>query len=431
MLIYCSNITSRVLYIGETLFHGNGVFTDSRENFLAFDGAKINYSEERFCEDALWIVPHGLLSEKTIQAQSIDCFVWDGWKVFFSSPGDIPFDIFAASFYRLSRYEEYLPHELDEYGRYAHTNSVAYKEGFLHLPLVNLWLLSLQKILNNKFPNSSFTLHHSPFTFVPTYDVDIAFGYLHQPLLKNVFGFYRDFLQGKFEQIAERANVYSGRKKDPFDVFDWLDELHRKHQLSPVYFYLLAEKRKGVDKNIDAHSKGMRALMQHHAANYATGIHPSWQSGDSDEVLKTEMNILSFITQKKVNRSRQHYLRMKIPTTYRRLISVGIKDEYSMAYGTANGFRASYALPFKWYDLERETVTELTVHSFCYMDSTAVFQLRETEEEALKELQRYFDIIKSVGGEMIILMHNDFLTEQPEWVEWRKMYQRFLEKNFG
>ncbi len=419
------------MYIGETLFHGDVTFTDSRENFLAFDGVKINYSAERLCEEALWIVPHGLLNEKNIQAQLLDCFDWDGLKVFFATSGDIPFDIFAASFYLLSRYEEYLPHEVDEYGRYGHTNSIAYKEGFLHLPLVNLWMKVFEAGLHKKFPLDQFKIQNSKFKIVPTYDVDIAFSYLHQPLLKNVFGFYRDLLRGKFDEVAERANVYSGRKRDPFDVFDWLDDLHKQYGLSPIYFFLLTEKRKGVDKNIDPHSKGMQDLMKHHSELYTTGIHPSWQSGDSDEVLKTEMKILSINTQKKVDRSRQHYLRMQIPTTYRRLIELGIKDEYSMAYGTVNGFRASYALPFKWYDVENETVRDLTVHSFCYMDSTAVFQLRETEEEALKELQRYFDIVKVIDGEMIILMHNDFLTEQPEWVGWRKMYERFLERNFG
>jgi hypothetical protein len=427
VLIYTTDISSRVLYVGETLFHTAVSFTDSREKFQAFSGVKINYANENFCAEALWVVPQGLLSEKIIHEQLIDCFEWEGLKVFFKTDGDIPFDIFAASFYLISRYEEYLPHELDEYGRYAHTNSLAYKEGFLHLPLVNLWMKIVNGILEKKFPYSKFKIHRATrgtkFKITPTYDIDIAYSYLHQPLLKNIFGFYRDLLRGKFDQVAERANVYSGRKKDPFDVYDWLDGLHERYGLKPVYFFLLAEKRKGVDKNSNPHTKGMQDLIQRHVK------HPSWQSGDSDEVLKTEMRILSKVTGKNVERSRQHYLRMRLPITYRRLINEGIKEEYSMAYGTVNGFRASYALPFRWFDLEKGSITSLMVHSFCYMDSTAVFQQRETEEVALTELQHYFDIVKSVDGELITLFHNDFLTEQPEWMGWRKMYADFLERN--
>ncbi len=426
LLIYTSHISSRLLYIGGTLFHDAAAFTDSKEKFLAHTGPRINYSNERFCADALWIVPHGLLSETAISEQRIECAEWHGLKIFFITGGDIPFDIFAASFYLLSRYEEYLPHESDQYGRYAHTNSIAYKEDFLQLPLVNLWMQSLERKLH-----SSFNIHRSTFRFIPTYDIDIAYSYLYHSLPRNVFGFYRDLLQGKFEQVVERGNVYSGRKPDPFDVYDWLDELHERYKLNPVYFFLLAAKRKGVDKNINPNTKGMRRLIERHAAKYTTGIHPSWKSGDADALLKSEVGLLSKIIERKVERSRQHYLRMMLPATYRKLISIGIKDEYSMAYGTVNGFRASYAMPFKWFDLERNENTLLTVHSFCYMDSTAVFQQRETPEEALKELQHYFDIVRSVDGELITLFHNDFLTEQTAWIGWRKMYADFLEKNFS
>ena len=429
MLIYTSHTSSRLSYIGGTLLHAEVAFTGSKEKFLAHNGAKINYSNENFCGDALWVVPYGLLGETTIREQKMECTDWEGLKMFFSTAGDIPFDIFSASFYLLSRYEEYLPHELDDYGRYAHTNSIAYKEGFLTIPLVNLWMNKLGFILRSKF--SGFRFPVSDFRFVPTYDVDLAYSYLHHSLLRNVFGFYRDLLQGKFEKVAERANVYSGSKPDPFDVYNWMDELHEKYQLHPVYFFLLAEKRKGVDKNINPHTKGMQQLMERHVKLYATGIHPSWQSGDNDEVLKTEIGLLERVRKTKVDKSRQHYLRMALPHTYRKLIAAGIADDYSMAYGTVNGFRASYVLPFRWFDLEQNIITSLTVHSFCYMDSTAVFQQRETEEEALAELQHYFNIVKSVNGELITLFHNDFLTEQPEWIGWRKMYANFLEKNFS
>jgi hypothetical protein len=75
-----------------------------------------------------WIV-----NETGIHEQKINCSEWKGKKIFFATAGDIPFDIFSAAFYLLSRYEEYLPHELDEYGRYSHTGSIAYKEDFLKI----------------------------------------------------------------------------------------------------------------------------------------------------------------------------------------------------------------------------------------------------------------------------------------------------------
>ena len=78
-------------------------------------------------------------------------------------------------FYLLSRYEEYLPHQKDMYGRYAHENSLAFRKGFLDHPLINTWMQLFEGRLKNKFPDTvPFTIRHSLF---PTYDIDIAWSY--------------------------------------------------------------------------------------------------------------------------------------------------------------------------------------------------------------------------------------------------------------
>lgn len=430
IIVYALHMSSRLSYIISVLFPG-AVITDSKEQFINFNGVKINYSTQRMDEESLWIVPYGLLKEKGIKQQILDCFEWEGVKVFFKTQGDLPFDLLSAAFYLLSRYEEYLPHDLDEYGRYSHTNSIAYKEDFLKLPLVNLWLRSFEEMIRQKFPHSLITTHYSQFHFIPTYDIDIAYSYLHKPVWKNVLGFYRDLLQGKFEQVMERGNVYSGRKPDPFDVFAWLDELHVKYHLNPVYFFLTIIKRGKYDKNLSADAEALKALYRTLSDKYVTGIHPSWQSGTEEILLAKEIETLKNIIQKPVILSRNHYLRFTIPHTYRRLISAGITDDFSLAYGGVNGFRASYAMPYQWYDLENESVTSLAIHPFCFMEATSFFNQGYSAKEAREEIQYYHDMVKSVRGEFITLFHNHFLTEQPEWIEWRRMYVDFLEKNFA
>ncbi len=430
IVVYALHIGSRLSYILSVLFPG-AVITDSRERFLNFSGAKINYSPDRMGDDSLWVVPYGLLEEKEIKPQAINCFEWEEMKVFFKTGGDLPFDLFSAAFYLLSRYEEYLPHELDAYGRYSHMNSIGYQENFLKLPLVNLWLQSFEKILGQKFSHAQLLTQNTGFRFIPTYDIDIAYSYLHKPLWKNVFGFYRDLLQGKFEQVMERGNVYSGRKPDPFYVFAWMDELHTKYHLNPIYFFLTIIKRGKYDKNLSADSAALKNLYQNIAGKYVTGIHPSWQSGTDEWLLGKEIETLEGIIQKPITISRNHYLRFTVPRTYRRLLAAGITDDYSMAYGGVNGFRASYAMPYQWYDLEKESVTPLTIHPFCFMEATSFFNQGYSAQQAREEIQYYHDMVKSVNGEFITLFHNHFLTEQPEWIEWRRMYVDFLERNFA
>src|SRR6476646_5300013 len=148
-ILYSQQINSRLSYIvdffsakitGEPI-----IITNDIDEFKNADAIKINYSSTEIDENEIQISPHTLLFEEGIQLQLIECFEWNRLKVFFKTEGHIPFDIFAASFYLLTRYEEYLPHEEDEYGRYAHVNSLAFKENFICLPLVNLWIEEIIK----------------------------------------------------------------------------------------------------------------------------------------------------------------------------------------------------------------------------------------------------------------------------------------------
>ncbi len=432
LLIYTANNTNRFSYIAEVLFWQvykiDFTITQNKEELLQYEGAKINYSGTPVCAKEIWIQPHDLLLQQNIQPQNIECFNWNGIKAFFKTVGDIPFDIFAASFYLISRYEEYLPHETDEYGRYAHANSMAFKEGFLHVPLVNLWMKELVKIIHSKY--SSFTFHLPPFTFTPTYDVDIAYAYKGKGFLRNAGGFYKELFTGKFKQLAERSNVTSGWQKDPFDTYEWIDSLHEKYHLKPIYFFLLAERARMYDKNISPHSRIMQRLIKQHALKYTTGIHPSWQSSDDEGIFKKEISLLKSITGKEVKCSRQHYIRMSLPQTYRLLLENCIEADYTMGYGSINGFRASVASPFYWFDIELDVKTGLFIYPYCYMEANSYFEQHYTAEQAAVELQQYLNRVKSVGGQLITIFHNHFITEQPEWLPWRNMYAGFLQNNF-
>ncbi len=432
MLIYTTTNTIRFNYTVRALwaaFNSDDIIiTQDKSELSNYSGAKINYSSNKITETELWIEPHGLLNEIGIVEQNIKISSWKNLPIFFNTSGDIPFDFFSASFFLLTRYEEYLPHQKDGYGRYDHTNSIAFKHNFLQLPLINLWVMEVIDLLTLHTKTSTF--NPSPFYYIPTYDIDIAYSYKNHNILINTVGFFRDFVKANFDAVADRLNVYANTQKDPFDIYDWLNLLHRKYQLKPIYFFLLANKRVGYDKNVSPNSTAMQKLVHQHAQLYSVGIHPSWQSGDNEKLLQQEITTINKITQQNVIDSRQHYIRMSLPETYRSLISNQIQNDYSMGYGSINGFRASFTLPFKWYDLEKEAISNLTIHPFCYMEANSFFEQKLTIDEAATELQNYFNIVKKVNGQFITIFHNHFLTNQPQWVAWRNMYENFLQTNF-
>lgn len=431
MLVYTPQFSPRVEYIFSTLLPALGVLnfsiTTDRTSLINCQQAKINYSEQKVTQDEIWIKPVSLLFENEIKEQTIECFNWKHTKAFFKTyENDFPFDIFAASFYLITRYEEYLPHEFDMYGRYAHENSIAFIQDFLKLPLVNIWLQQFAELLLKKFP----FLHLTPqaFHFLPTYDIDIAWSYLQKGLLRNAGGLIKSMMDGNWARVSERLHVLLGNQKDPFDSYKWLDQLHEEYQLLPLYFFLLAQQNKEHDRNILPRKKSLQKLVQQLSSKYGIGIHPSWQSGDKPELLKEEIDILNRITGKTVEKSRQHYIRMTLPDTYRRLFAAGITEDYSMGYGSINGFRASYCLPYKWYDLEKEKITSLTIYPFCYMEANSYYEQHYSAKQALTELQHYYKKTKEVNGLLITIWHNHFLGTDKMFKGWREVYKTIIEE---
>ncbi len=440
IIVYSTQPSPRVEYIVSTLMNAMGLnkihFTNDQIIYTNSTEIKCNYSSNPVANNELWIQPCALLFEQGIHKHDIDFSTWNttlsglnsnNLPCFFpTTKGDLPFDIFAAAFYLLTRYEEYLPHIKDMYGRYAHENSLAFQHNFLTIPLVNLWIKELQKIINQKY--TGIQLLPTAFKFIPTYDIDIAWSYLHKGFVRNAGGFVRDLMKVKLHSLKERLQTITGKTKDPFDCYDWLYNVHESKKFKPIYFFLVAAQNKGLDKNILPDNNAMQKLIKAHAEKYKIGIHPSWQSSDKSEILLNEIKLLSKITGKAVNKSRQHYLRMSLPKTYQELIAAGITDDYSMGYGSINGFRASYCLPYNWYDLENEKNTNLTIHPFCLMDANSFFEQHFNIDQALDEMKYYANIVKQVNGELITIWHNHFLGTDKMFDGWRKVYYSFIEK---
>jgi hypothetical protein len=433
MIVYSSSITHRLRYVCD--FIGNELtgkplqLTDRKVEFLDFPGHRINYSTETVTEDEFCLQPHSLLLEQGIKTQAVDCFEVNGEKAFFKTDGDFPFDIFAATFYLLSRYEEYLPHQKDMYGRYAHENSLAFKEGFLNLPLINIWLEHFKSSLQQKFPN--FKPRTPNFELIPTYDIDEAYSYKHKEWWRGAGAAVKDLLKGKWDKFSLRRKVLDNKEPDPFDSYDWIDNLHRSHTFKPRYFFLVPEKTGKYDRNILPKETALQVLIKQQADKYNIGVHPSWQSGDDISLINKEMQTIEHIASIKITASRQHFIRFTLPQTFRYLIDAGIKEDFSMGYGSINGFRASVASPFYWYDLEKEETTNLLLYPFCYMEANSFFEQHFSPPQALKEMRHYYQQVKKVNGTFISIWHNTFLGTDERFKGWREIYKQFIDEVTG
>ena len=430
MLVFSPKISRRLEYIfdfiGKELTGKALEFTNNKDKFFDYAGIKVNYSETKITDLELWLAPSPLLFETGIREQQISCFEWNDSKAFFKTGGDFPFDIFAATFYLLSRYEEYLPHQKDLYGRFAHTESLAFKEGFLHLPLINNWLQLFRDELKKINPEVQPTTQS--FKWLPTYDIDEAYSFKHKSGWRTLGSSLRDLLKGNFKRVQLRRKVVNGTVPDPFDSYEWMDALHLNHQLHPQYFFLVAEQNGKYDKNILPAEPALRELIKKHADTYSIGVHPSWQSGDDQNFLRKEIDTIASLTQQNIHSSRQHFIRFNLPGTYRHLISNGITEDFSMGYGSINGFRASVASPFYWYDLENETTTSLQLFPFCFMEANSFYEQHQTPQQAFEEMKQYYQSVKAVNGLFITIWHNTFLGTDEKFKGWREVYERFVKE---
>lgn len=426
ILVYTDRNTPRVSYAFNVAFRdvlGIGHdLTDDIARAESHDGPVIRYSATGSGKGLLFR-PAGLLQEEGISEQEVNPVDWKGLPVFYGIEGkaEWPFDPFSVIFYLVARYEEYLPHEKDEHGRFMPGESLAHRGGFLQTPLVNRICFELAGLINQRYPAER--ISKPPLKFSPTFDVDIAFAHLAKGFPRNILGMARLLAKGKISELIERMAVVRGRKDDPYDNFGYQEEQLAGTGLKPLYFILMGDFGP-YDRNNDYRSHRFREFLKRLSGKFEVGIHPSYKSFDKKGRLGEEILRLSTITGKPVIRSRQHFLRLRFPETYRQLIAHGITNDHSMGYSNAIGFRASIASVYYFYDLEREAETNLRIHPFFFMDSAFADRLGTGPGEALKQVARIKRALEDTGGEIQGIWHNYALTGAGPYEGWRDFFEK-------
>jgi hypothetical protein len=432
MLILVPKITNRLFYIFELILKEElGIdfkFTTEEEKFLSYQGVKLHYGNTPLNEEpGLFQQAVKLLFERDIYDQDLKiCDFNDAKAIYpvFNDKSLFPFDIFAASFYIISRYEEYLPHVSDQYNRFQPKDSILYKMEVIERPIINIWAKELGNEIKACYPEIQ--LKKKNFKFIPTYDIDAAWAYKNKGIFRTTAAFVKDILFFNKKEIKERWAVLRDKKIDPFDTFDYQIELQKELKLKPLYFILCGDYNTN-DKNISIRNKEFQTLIKRLGDYALVGIHPSFSSYLKKDVVKEEINRLSEVLNREVTMSRQHFLRLSLPTTYQILIELDVADDYSMGYASQAGFRAGYADTFQFFDLENDIKTKLNIHPFALMDGTMRDYLDLDVHESYEKAKKLVDEVKNVNGTFILLWHNETLSGEKRWEGWITLYRKILD----
>jgi hypothetical protein len=394
------------------------------DDYKLAEGYKFSYTNQDIESDfhiaAVNLLFESGIHEQTIQMQNHEAYL----KYFFKTyRGVLPFDLFSAAFYLVSRYEEYLPFIPDAFNRFEAENSLAYQYDFLRIPLVNIWIAEFETVLLRKFPNLSIT--HKTYSYTSTIDIDNAYKYKQKGIMRSMGGFLKSITRFDKNDLIDRTSVLLKKEKDPFDSYEYQLSVQDKYNLKVVYFFLLGDY--GVnDKNHPSNNANFQKLIKHLCDYAVPGIHPSFGSNASRAQVKIEINRLANITHREIFNSRQHFSMLKFPDTYFTLLEMGITDDYSMGYSIHNGFRASICQPFYWYDLDDEVETGLKIHSYCVSETSLRYKDNATPGTMLEIAKPLIDCVKKYNGELVTIFHNDTMGTAQEWMDWENSYEEIV-----
>lgn len=433
LLIYIPKVTPRIKYIFNFIFREVLIcdfeLTSIATDFTQSELPKFSYADAPLGNE-LFFAAAPLLIGHQIEPVAINETLFGEQRVPFAVSNSIlPFDVFAASFYFLSRYEEYLPFEPDEHLRFPPEKSLQYQLGLLEIPVIDGWALILKNILLKKFPSLLFGKRK--FKFVPTIDVDRAFYFRSNGLLKNTARFIKAAANFNADRMANILRT-SLSKNEPFDTFDYLTNIHQQYRLQPIFFFLLAKQgHQAFDPHINPKNEAFKTLIGRIAKEAQIGLHPSSSSAIATKKLQEELTALQQLCHKKIDQSRQHFLKIQLPHTYLKLIKAGIHHDYSMGYAAKLGFRAGTCTSFFWYDLQLEKQTHLKIHPFVVMDVTLQQYLGLSPEAANQKIDSLLSSVKLVNGTFCSLWHNEALSETGRWKGWKVVYEEMLKNSLA
>ncbi|HET8810209.1 MAG TPA: carbohydrate esterase [Flavobacteriaceae bacterium] len=411
LLIFTKKQTPRITYVFKQLC-GNILgletkFTSKIEEFIAHEGPKLSYGKQKMGNE-LFIQQTDLLFEQGFSDVEINFGKWDEVPCFFrvSEKSDLPFDIFAASFYLLSRYEEYLPYVKDKFGRFPAEESLIQKEGFLHLPLVDIWTLKFKKIVQARFPETKFLKKN----FKTNTVIGVSQAYLYQKkgIVRTVGASMRDFLGFRLKSILERFKVLVFRTKDPYDVYDDLVGFSKENHVH-LHFMFQLSNYSAVNKNIGYHKVKYHSLIKSMDDYGSVGLLLGNEAVVDFKQLRTEKKRFEAIVNQPLELVLNDRFDLNLPESYNNFDKIELKKDFSMGYVNNIGFRAGTSKPFLFYDLSLERISPLWVKPYVF---NSKLLKNKALQEANDELMLVKQEVEKVNGEFTMIFENsDFSTE--------------------
>ena len=310
--------------------------------------------------------------------------VRDGLPVLYGEPAATPdpatldVDVFGSAFFMLTRYEELVVADRDQYGRFPAAASVAGREGFLGVPVVDAWVELLWTALQRTWPR----LRRRPeaFAVLLSHDVDDPLSTVEHGPRDVARNFAGDLVRRRDPRLAARrarALALRDRRSDPHNTFDFLMGASERHGLRSAFYFLAyrderpARRRVPLRAPVGAHARSGSIARRGHEV----GLHPSFCTYRDVARTREEHERLLRVAEAEGVRQqewggRQHYLRWANPAHVAELGAgrAGLRQHPRLRRGGRLPHR--HLPPFRVFDLEQRRPLDLRETPFQVMDVT-------------------------------------------------------------
>ena len=316
-------------------------------------------------------------------------------------------DLIASSFFMLSRWEEVVDDDLDLHDRCQGKNSIAYKNNFLHRPIVNEYA----EVLWSIFTKAGYTGKRSKHSYsnVITHDVDQPYQWPDwNTSIKHLGG---DLIKRRDLSLATsnlksfyRTKIHGDQ--DPFDQHQYLLDLADKNNYKACFNFIISN-RSRYDQALSMHDPRLKSLIDRiEAAGHQIGYHPGYNVHLDQNIFNEELALLQTLVKQDIISGRQHFLRFKTPDTWRLWDKSGMQWESTMGYSDLPGFRCGTCYTYTVFDCKARKKLSIKEKPLILMDATLVYYQKSIDLDSLYALKNQ---CKKHHGEWVTIWHNDLV----------------------
>lgn len=375
-------------------------------------------------EPTVAITPHGLLD-----APSGSTRIEAAWSRYGQTNCPTAEDPLSGVFYCLALLPEYAARPTDAHGRLPAANHPLYLRGLHRIPIADRLMAELAQDFHRAVGISA-TPTPTLETSAATSDVDAPRALAGKPPLRRFGALARGTLStlrtdDRRTSLADAIATYR-RRRDPFDTFAYMHDEASARGLREDVFSLVGYGTR-LDPGYPKGHASWREFWRKLPASVRLGVHPSYHSSERPELIAEELEALREGTDAPVTTSRQHFLRLRVPDTFRTLIECGVAEDHTLMWADADGFRAGTARAFLWYDVRREELTTLRLVPPHAMDVTARFYGGLSPKRAIASWRELAAEASTSGTAFRCIWHNSNLGPWYGWGPWREAYEASLD----